>query len=45
MSKIIYRKVRTAPGLKLTDANWNANAAATWPGTSVRMAHPIRWML
>ena len=27
MSKIIYRKVRTAPGLKLTDANWNANAA------------------
>ena len=27
MSKIIYRKVRTAPGLKLTDANWEANAA------------------
>jgi nucleoid DNA-binding protein len=27
MSKIIYRKVRTAPGLKLTDANWQANAA------------------
>jgi predicted histone-like DNA-binding protein len=27
MSKIIYRKVRTAPGLKLTDANWNASAA------------------
>ena len=27
MSKIIYRKVRTAPGLKLTDANWNANTA------------------
>ena len=27
MSKIIYRKVHTAPGLKLTDANWNANAA------------------
>ena len=27
MSKIIYRKVRTAPGLKLTDANWETNAA------------------
>ena len=27
MSKIIYRKVRTAPGLKLTDANWEQNAA------------------
>ena len=27
MSKIIYRKVRTAPGLKLTDVNWEANAA------------------
>ena len=27
MSKIIYRKVRTAPGLKLTDANWEASAA------------------
>ena len=27
MSKIIYRKVRTAPGLKTTDANWEANAA------------------
>ena len=27
MSKIIYRKVHTAPGLKLTDANWEANAA------------------
>ena len=27
MSKIIYSKVRTAPGLKLTDANWEASAA------------------
>ena len=27
MSKIIYRKVHTAPGLKLTDANWEASAA------------------
>ena len=27
MSKIIYRKVRTAPGLKTTDANWEQNAA------------------
>ena len=27
MSKIIYRKVRTAPGLKLTDANWEQSAA------------------
>ena len=27
MSKIIYRKVRTAPGLKTTDANWDQNAA------------------
>ena len=27
MSKIIYRKVHTAPGLKLTDANWQASAA------------------
>jgi len=27
MSKIIYRKVRTAPGLKTTDANWEQSAA------------------
>ena len=27
MSKIIYRKVRTAPGLKTTDANWAQKAA------------------
>ena len=27
MSKIIYRKVHTAPGLKLTDANWETSAA------------------
>ncbi|MBO4662551.1 MAG: hypothetical protein J5630_07615 [Bacteroidaceae bacterium] len=27
MSKIIYRKVHTAPGLKTTDANWEQNAA------------------
>ena len=27
MSKILYRKVRTAPGLKTTDANWEQNAA------------------
>ena len=27
MSKIIYRKVHTAPGLKTTDANWERNAA------------------
>ena len=27
MSKIIYRKVHTAPGLKLSDANWEASAA------------------
>lgn len=27
MSKIIYRKVRTAPGLKTTNANWEQNAA------------------
>ncbi|MBO4673761.1 MAG: hypothetical protein J5616_05380 [Bacteroidaceae bacterium] len=26
MSKIIYRKVRTAPGLKTTDANWEQKA-------------------
>ena len=27
MSKIIYRKVRTAPGLKTTDANWEQKAS------------------
>lgn len=27
MSKIIYRKIRTAPGLKTTDANWEQQAA------------------
>ena len=27
MSKIIYRKVHTAPGLKTTDANWDQSAA------------------
>ena len=27
MSKIIYRKVRTAPGLKITDANWEQKAS------------------
>ena len=27
MSKIIYRKVRTAPGLKTTDASWEQSAA------------------
>ena len=27
MSKILYRKIRTAPGLKTTDANWEQNAA------------------